>query len=577
MRGVKNIVIFLLCTSLHAQISFEEQSSALGVTNDPGFIILGGGISFVDFDGDGWDDITLPSADGVPLRFYKNFSGYFLEIFPIIPVIDYQTKTVNWLDFDNDGDKDLFVTSDTHGNRLYENTGNLILQNITATSGLPIDNLYTYGVSWGEIDNDGYLDLFISNRIVTGNNIANYLYRNNGDGTFTDVTVASGIAIEYQLTFCSGFLDYNNDGWQDIYIANDKNSPNILYRNNGDSTYTDVSFSTGTGVVMDAMSVTVDDFNSDGFFDIYVTNTYFPISDPGGNVFFRNNGDGTFTDIASSSGTIFNSFAWGSVFLDADNDTDLDLHVSGMFDGSSPGLVSTLFYENIGSETFTTPSNAGFSSDDYSSFANATGDIDNDGKPDIIVYNNNTPPSIYKNTTPTGNNYLGVELEGVTSNKDGVGSVIEIGIEDDKQYRYIMCGEGYMSQNSLKEIFGLGHNTEVDYVKVKWLSGTEDIMYNVQANQVIKVVEGSTLSIQDNFLPKINVFPNPFDDEIRITTYNPLTSLKITNTLGQLIYSEENIMIVNSYKVNLNIPSGLYTLTLETLDNTVKSYKIIKK
>lgn len=574
MKSVRVILIYLICSFTYAQISFDEQSLTLGVNINSDNIVLGAGISFVDFDNDGWDDITVSS----PLRFYKNFSGTFLQVFPIIPVIDYQTKSVTWVDIDNDGDKDLFVTSDTDGNRLYENNGNFTFQNITATSGLPQSNLYTYGASWGEIDNDGYLDVFISNRIVSGNTISNYLYKNNGDGTFTDVTSTSGIAIAYELTFCSGFFDYDNDGWQDIYIANDKNFANILYRNNGNGTYTDVSASSGTGIAIDAMSVTVDDFNSDGYFDVYVTNTYFPISNPGGNVFYRNNGDSTFTNIATSSGTLFDSFAWGSVFLDADNDTDLDLHVSGSFDGTTPGFASTLFYENMGSETFVNPANSGFEMDQQSSYGNAIGDIDNDGRSDIIVYNNSFRPSIYKNTTTNSNNYLAITLTGTVSNQDGIGSVIEISINGQKQYRYMMCGEGYLSQNSQKEIFGLGSETEVDYVKVNWLSGIEDILLNVTSNQVINIIEGSTLSTDDVDVQQLSIHPNPFSDTITVTsTKENSYQIDIINILGQKIYSQVHQTVDNKITINTKtLPQGLYVLMLS--DNTTRTVlKTLKK
>ena len=570
-------MLMISMTFVHSQISFNEQSSQSGVDNESGYIILGGGISFVDFDDDGWDDITVPSADGYPLRFYKNFSGNFLEVYPIIPIITYQTKSVTWVDIDNDGDKDLYITSDDVGNKLYKNNGNFTFQDVTATCGLPQGNLFTYGASWGEIDNDGYLDVFISNRIVTGGSISNYLYRNNGDGTFTDVTAASGITIAYELSFCSGFFDYDNDGWQDIYIANDKSFPNVLYKNNGDGTYTDVSLSSGTGIAIDAMSVTVDDFNADGFFDIYVTNTYFPISDPGGNVLFKNNGDGTFTDIAASSGTIFDSVGWGAVFLDADNDADLDLYVSGSLDGSVSGLLSSAFYENIGPETFTMPLNSGLDLDQQISYANAIGDLDNDGKLDIVVYNNDYRPSVYKNTSTNTNNYLGIELVGTTSNKDGIGSVIEISINGEQQYRYTMCGEGYMSQNTHKEYFGLGTETEVDYVKVKWLSGIEDTIFNVSANQVLTVIEGSTLSVDDNVFNSVKITPNPFDDYISIQKDNTFTyQIEIENILGERIFSGE-VDHTNSI-INIgNISSGVYFLVLKYEDSFQKVHKLIKK
>ena len=136
------------------------------------------------------------------------------------------------------------------------------------------------------------------------------LFRNNGDKTFTDVSIQAGILQDAYFSFCAAFFDYDKDGWQDIYVANDRAPLNQMYHNNGDGTFDEVGIATGTGVSVDAMSTTIDDANNDGHLDIYVTNT------GAGNVFFENNGDGTFTDIAASNGTLMESVAWGAVFLD---------------------------------------------------------------------------------------------------------------------------------------------------------------------------------------------------------------------------------------------------------------------
>lgn len=584
-QQVMKFMLFVLITisSVNftiAQVQFNNRAPFLGVDETFGTTILGNGLSFADFDGDGWDDITLTSGENSALRFYKNTNGLFNEVNLIVPAINYQTKSVTWVDIDNDGDKDLFVTSDTNGNRLYENIGSMSFQNITDTANLPVANQYTYGASWGDINNDGFLDVFVSNRIVTGNTITNYLYLNNGNKTFTDITVSAGLNTDSQLSFCTGFFDYNNDGFQDIYLANDKNFANILYQNNGDNTFTDNSVSSGAGVIMDAMSVTVDDVNYDGFLDIYVTNTPAPISNPGGNVFFTNNGDGTFTDIALSANVVFDSFAWGSVFLDADNDTDLDLYVSGSFDGTVGGFASAAFYENQGDNTFLESSSAGFVGDVKSSFANAIGDVDNDGKLDIIVFNNNDEqPFIWLNESITTNNYLAVTLEGTTSNRDGVGSLIEIAINGERQYRYVMIGEGYMAQNSLKEIFGLGTNTNVDYLKVKWLSGIEDIILNPAINEVIHIVEGSTLSIEESDTSQVvHIIPNPFNNQLNIkTNQKAIETIEICDSLGRLVYVERDIHDKQSLTIDTQYFSeGLYLCKI-SIQGIYHNLKLLKK
>ncbi|MDT0557542.1 FG-GAP-like repeat-containing protein [Ichthyenterobacterium sp. W332] len=580
LRSILFFICFFLLSFnvIIAQMTFDEVSSQLGITNSSGNLQLGAGVSFVDFDDDGWDDLTVASGNNIPLRFYKNNNGTFVEIFPLsIPILG-QTKSTTWVDIDNDGDKDLYVTTDNEGNKLFENDGNLGLTDITSTSGLPTGNLYTYGASWGEIDNDGYLDVFISNRRVFETSVTNYLYKNNGDGTFTDYTEIAGIELDIELTFCSGFIDYDNDGWQDIYIANDKSFPNKMYHNNGDGTYSDASLSTGTGIVIDAMSVSVEDFNADGYLDIYVTNTHSPISEPGGNVFFRNNGDGTFTNIATISGTIFNSFCWGASFIDADNDMDLDLYVSSSRDGSDPTLASYNLYVNQGFDSFTIATSTGMEGDSNMSYSNAIGDIDNDGRGDIVVFNMNNSPSLYHNSTSNSNNYLGVKLTGTQSNSDGVGSLIEISINGNKQYRYTMCGEGYLAQNSEKELFGLGSNDIVDYVKVKWLSGIEDVIYDVAANQTLQIIEGSTLSIEEYQNDNFDIYPIPVSNDLNVISRNPINNYTIYNLQGEkVLVSNYSISTTNTVIDVSSVSSGLYFLKLKYNDDKTITRKFVKK
>ncbi|OUR94269.1 hypothetical protein A9Q87_01075 [Flavobacteriales bacterium 34_180_T64] len=560
------IVNLVFIFKINAQISFEDQATSLGLGTACGVTYLGNGVTFYDFDKDGWDDITLNTETGQSIRFFKNVNGSFQELMLNIPDMNFQTKQINWVDYDNDGDKDLFITSDTDGNRLFENDGSFVFQDITLTSGLSTDNMFSYGASWGDYNNDGFLDVFISNRTTT---VGNKLYRNNGDGTFLDVSSVAGIQSSAVASFCAAFLDINNDGLQDIYVSNDKPfNPNVLYKNNGDGTFTDISASSGTDVGIDAMTVTVGDFNNDGWFDIYITNN------PDGNVLYENNGDETFTDVALSSGTLFNSVSWGASFFDADNDTDLDLYVCGMFDASENFFLRGAFYDNNDDETFDL-SNSSFPGDDRVSFSSAVGDIDNDGLEELIVTNNNGENLfLWKNTTVTTNNWLKVNLEGTQSNTDGIGSVIEIAIDGNQFYRYTHCGEGYLSQNSGTESFGLGASILVDYVKVSWLSGLVDVIYNVDANQVLDIVEGSSpLSIENYSLADtIYMYPNPVQDRLYIDSDSHL-DIDVYSVLGskqKLNYE----LTSRSLDVSLLSP-GLYIMELK-IDSEVFVYKFIK-
>lgn len=528
-------------------------------------------MSFYDFDNDGWDDITFTSENGKNIKFFKNNNGAFSPIILNIPEMNYQTKQINWVDIDNDGDKDLFVTSNTDGNKLFENTGNLNFKDITLAAGLLTSNLFTYGASWGDYNNDGFLDVFITNRddsLLA--QTPNYLYKNNGDNTFTNVSTEAGIDGLGHISFCSVFFDFNNDGWQDIYISNDKqNFPNQLYKNNGDNTFTEVGAISGSNLFIDAMTVTIGDYNNDGWFDIYVTDVV-------NSVLLKNNGDETFTNIALASGTIFNSVGWGAIFLDGDNDKDLDLYVSGSL-YNNPNHFSAAFYKNLNDGTFVIPTNAGFDNDQGYSHSNAIGDINNDGLTDFVVTNNNDQNVvIWLNKNTENNNWLKINLEGTTSNKDGIGSLIEISINGNKQFRYTHCGEGYLSQNSATEFFGLGTNTTVDYIKVKWLSGIEDIFFNVASNQNIHIVEGvASLSITkpDNIL--VTISPNPVTDNLLVKSNSPIKNLRIYNTLQQLIYSDNDFILNKTINFS-TMESGMYFLKF-IINNQSKTLKIIKK
>lgn len=567
------LLVIALSNTLHgfAQAYFEDLAFSLGVGISCGDTPIGNGITFFDYNNDGWDDLTVPSQSGTPLRFFKNVNGTFQEEILITPAITYQTKQVNWVDFDNDGDNDLYVTSNVSGNKMYQNDGNFNFTDITIASGLPTANIFTYGASWGDYNNDGYLDVFLSNRDVN-NVVPNYLYRNNGDGTFVNVSNLVGLLETSNLSFCSAFFDFNNDGWQDIYVSNDRvDNPNVLYKNNGDGTFSDVSQSSGTNLAIDAMTVTIGDYNHDGWFDIYVSNT------PSGNVFLMNNGNETFTNIAASNGTTFNSIAWGAVFFDAENDMDLDLYVSGQLTGSNPNLRSAAFYENNGNDIYTIPTNCGFVNDTRESYSNAIGDVDNDGLSDIAVSNANYENIfIWKNQTATTNNYLKIKLHGTTSNKNGIGSVIEMSANGIKQYNYTLCGEGYLAQNSATEIFGLGTNTSADYVKVTWLSGIEDTFYNVDANQTLNITEGSgELSIDEHNFDSFLYYPNPVTNILSLKAKHPIQKITIYNMLGQ------HILSIAPNKGSINIPmatfqDGIYIAKL-TINGVSKSIRVIKK
>ena len=552
-----------------SQIEFQNNANAIGVVFTCGTPYLGSGVSVYDFDNDGWDDISFASGFGTDVQFFKNNNGNFTNLNLNIPFLGYQTKQLNWIDFDNDNDNDLFITSNTNGNRLFENLGNLNFQDITISAGFSPLNTFTSGAAWGDYNNDGFLDVFLANKDTTiDTQTPNQLFRNNGDGTFTDVSIIAGIDSLDHLSFCASFFDFNNDGWQDIYISNDKGYKlNQLYKNNGNGTFTEVGASSGSDVGISAMTVTIGDYNSDGWFDIYITNL-------GNSVFLRNNGDETFTDIALASGTEFGSTGWGAVFLDADNDKDLDLYVSGSL-YSHPTLLSDAFFENLNNGTFQIPNNSGFENIERNSYSNAVGDINNDGLLDIVVTNgNNQNVLVWENQNTEGNNWLKVNLEGVTSNRDGIGSVIEININGESQYRYTQCGQGYIAQNSGTEVFGVGTSTIIDYVKVSWLSGEEDIFTNVSVNQTLNITEGSsTLGLSNIDNSSFSVYPNPTENKVYIKSQLSITEVRLYDILHKEIDISYNA--IDGIDLS-NLKSGVYFLTIIN-NRKSETVKIIKK
>ena len=570
MNKILFLVFLFFISNVSAQISFEDVANDIGTAYSYGTSTWGGGVSFSDFDNDGWDDLTFATEEGTEIYFLKNNDGIFNSVSLNGISNTFKTKQVIWIDYDNDGDQDFFVTGFEGVNKFYKNEGDMNFTDISSTIGFFQTDLFTYGVSFADMDNDGDLDAFISNRDGEADDQRNYLYRND-EGTYIDITESAGLSMSSHLSFCSIIFDYNKDGFQDIYISNDKpDNLNILYKNNGDGTFDDVSEYSGAGIGINAMTTTIGDYNNDGWFDIYITNT------PEGNELLRNNGDGTFTNVAEATATTFNSVGWGAVFLDADSDGLLDLYVSSDFDGSVGSFLSAAFYHQQNNETFSIPQNIGFQDDTRKSYTNAIGDIDNDGKPDIVVGNDIEPNFLWANKTVNENNWLKVKLEGVISNRDGIGNTIEINIDGQSQYRYTLAGEGYLSQNSFYEFFGMGNATEVDYVKVTWTAtGETEIITNIAANQAIIIKEGNGILSTENNLKDtaFSIYPNPSSNGIfKLSVLNQeKVSIQVFDISGRLITEKNNLR--DNDQINLSqYQKGIYIarLSSETKNKTLK-------
>lgn len=479
------LMVALLPWTLANAQNFTEVAASMGITQTFGFGEFGGGVSFHDFNGDGWDDLTFCSKSGEPMYFFTNNNGVFQAITAPVNITD-ETKDATWVDYDNDGDKDLFVTVHNGINRLYRNDGNLNMTDVTLATFGVLQSNDSQGAVWGDVNRDGWLDLYVTNLSYEGN-VLNNLWLNDGDGTFTDVTATSVTSEGVIPTFDAFFFDYNKDGWPDLYTSNDKyENSNHLYRNDG-GMFTDVSAASGTNIAINSMNAGGADYDNDGDLDLYCSNT------PEGNVCFRNNGDGTFTDVAGTNGTIFNRVGWASTFFDFNNDGWKDLYVSAMSDNIAS--EHNALYINQGNGTFTEPlrNMGGLGGSDYgSSLSHAIGDFNNDGRLDIAVSQVlSYPHLLWRNDETDTNNWIKINLSGVTSNREGVGSWIEIWAGNAYQCQYTHCSMGYLGQNSGNYHFGLGTATSIDSLKVTWPSGIVDKLVNINnLNTTEYVTEG---------------------------------------------------------------------------------------
>lgn len=495
------IGIIVHFSSSYAQL-FENVAPQMGIYHTVNTQLLygGHGVSFFDFDNDGWDDITfVQENDSVVL--YKNNQGVFEQI----PSVAFQLGEIRqalWVDYDNDGDYDLFMTSTNGTSRLYQNDGNFNFTDVTIEAGISGAIANNYGVSFADYDLDGNLDFYLARYQMTGNtnnpNHVNALYRNNGDGTFTDVTLAAGVADSIQPSFMGAWIDINKNGLPDLYVINDRVLwGNTLYLNNGDGTFTDITTPSGTSMFgQDPMGVTFGDYDNDGDIDMVLANGGFPTKDVR---VYTNNGNSTFTENAEELGIsvpVTFMCTWGGAWIDIDNNTFLDLYMTtGLLMPASGEVRNYLFVSDSANIFIDSPSLFNYEHV-AASYSVALGDIDNDGYADMVVQNaKNFDSFIWKNNfgPTTGNKHLKVTLEGTISNRMAVGSWISVHCQENTYTHYTRCGDSFISQSSQHHIFGLGQYDIVDSLTVQYPSGILDVYYNLDINQHIYLKEGETL------------------------------------------------------------------------------------
>lgn len=507
----------------------------------------GTGAAIFDYDNDGWPDIFLVNgttlegfpAGEVPTNhlYRNNHDGTFTDV-----TVKAGLSATGWGqgvcvgDYDNDGWEDLYVTY--YGkNQLFHNQNGVFTEVAEKAGVAGSGKAWGTGCAWVDYDRDGHLDLMIANYVdfdlattpAPGERAScmwkgvpvmcgprglasakNILYHNRGDGTFEDVTTKAHIdRTDGHYAFSVSTLDFDDDGWPDIYVACDS-TPSILYRNNHDGTFTDVGVTAGAAFNEDGreqagMGSTIGDYNGDGRPDIFKTN----FSDDTSTL-YRNNGDGTFDDVTTAAGLgLYTKYlGWGTMFLDFDNDGWPDLllvngHVYPEVDKNNLGSnyeEPRILYHNLGKGTFADISagaGPGINAR-ASSRGLAIGDLWNDGRISAVITNMNALPSLLVNQVRSANHWIAIRTIGTKSNRDGIGARISVTAGTRTLVDEVRSGSSYNSSSDVRVHLGLGSATKVNSVQIRWPSGLQEHFDNLPADTIQTLKEGSgTLAASD--------------------------------------------------------------------------------
>jgi hypothetical protein len=513
------VFILALIVETAAQTTFTDVTAiagtGLGETTTRG-------IAWADYNNDGLPDLFVPTAGSVPNKLYRNNgNGTFSEVAAAVGLNDNaNTTSCTWGDFDNDGDLDLVTTITAGATKLWRN--NLLPSNdstfsdITSSAGINV--VGSQMPAWADYNRDGRLDFYSS--VSNSASSPDVLYRNNGNGTFTNVADTAGVnhqvagVLEQAITWG----DYNKDGLPDLFIGNlQTGGPSFLHRNNGNGTFTEIAATLGVqGAARGAQWV---DYNNDGLWDFSVAGyaggtTPIPIK------LFRNNGNGTFTDVAASSGLTDPLISWGVTWADYDNNGYEDLFVNAF--GQSTTCV---LYRNNGNGTFTNvTTEAGLAG--LTQLSAVWGDYDRDGDMDLYTAGTGTTGNhLFRNNSDTAKKWIEINLLSLSpsNNLFGVGAQIEVHAGTLRLMREINAGVGYRSQNMMTAHFGLNTHSQVDSLLIRWPSGLRTHYRNLRANTVYRLPSIPPLSVSEAKTPSTfqleQNYPNPF---------NPITNIRFS-------------------------------------------------
>jgi hypothetical protein len=538
------------------QIQFSNVTAAAGIKfthlrgNDgipTNLEIFGPGVCVADYDRDGYQDIYFVNGRdlhnrGIPARnsLYRNNGNFtFADVTDQagVPGTGYGLGCV-WGDYDNDGYPDLFVTQFGR-NVLYHNNGDGTFTDVTdkaGVAGLDFGTQFHSGATFFDYDRDGYLDLYVGGYVDLGPDAPRYctvggvktscppsaykgtadiLYHNNGDGTFTNVTKAAKIFQPHGKNLAVGAADYDNDGWPDLFVANDGIN-SYLYHNHNEKngTFDEIGTISGMGLAsggyaMAAMCISFGDYLNDGNLDLFITD-FQQNSDH----LWRNDGKGSFDEVTEQSGVTLPTkgvLGFGGGFFDYDNDGWLDLfvangHVYPEVEQASPDVkfkqINTLLH-NEGNGKFvekTKSAGSGFETP-YVGRGVAFADFNNDGFLDVVVGNNGDPPLLLRNSGANGNHFLNLKLVGHKSNRDAMGARVRVVAGGLSQIREIYAGGSYLSQSDLRANFGLGKITKVDRIEINWPSGKKQIFEDVEADKFYQIDENTDVIALQRFAP----------------------------------------------------------------------------